>query len=232
MKKMILPMALVLATYGVGLAGETPATTTKESAAGNIAIGARVSTLGIGPEISLGLSDYFSSRVAVHWGTYDVEGETDGVTYDCELELFSGLATVEWFPWAGGFHIDAGLLANGNNFSGTGKPAIGGTYTFDNVTYTATEAGTVTVDVDFNSVAPYVGLGWGNPIDNDETITFFANIGIVFQGTPDVSIKTSGTLANDPLFLSRVDAEVKELEDDLDSFSMYPVIALGVTYKF
>ncbi|MDA3970247.1 MAG: hypothetical protein PF442_02745 [Desulfobulbaceae bacterium] len=232
MKKMILSMALVLVTSSVVFAEEPPTATAKESNAGNITVGARITTLGVGPEISLGLSDYFSTRVAMHWGSFDIDGETDDVEYDLEFELISGLATIEWFPWAGGFHIDAGLLANGNNFSGEGKPTATGTFTFNDVTYDATEAGTVKAEVDYDSVAPYVGVGWDKPINNDGDITIFANLGVVFQGTPDVSITTSGTLANDPDFQADVAAERKEIEDDLDNYEMYPVIALGLTYRF
>ncbi len=233
MKKILLSMALVLVSANISLAAEaTGVVEKKETAAGNIALGAHISTLGIGPEISLGLSDYFSSKVSVNWGAYDVEGETDDVDYDCELELMSGLITAEWFPWAGNFHIDAGLLANGNNFSGKGEPSASGTFTFDGVTYTAAEAGTVKVDIDFDDIAPYVGLGWGNTVAKNSNITFFVNLGVVFQGEPDVSIKTSGTLANNAQFLARVEAEKRELEDDLDSFDIYPVIALGLSYKF
>ncbi len=232
MKKLLVSMALVLATSGVVFAEEKTAVPVEDSGAGTIALGVHISTLGVGPEISLGLSDYFSTRVAVNWGKYDVEGETDDVEYDCELELISGLATVEWFPWAGGFHVDAGLLVNGNNFSGTGEPSAGGTFTFDGVTYDAVDVGTVKAEIDFESLAPYLGVGWGNPLDSEGNITFFVNLGVVFQGEPDVSIKTSGTLASDPVFLARVEAERKDLEDDLDNFALYPVIALGVTYKF
>lgn len=229
MKKVIISMTVFTFLAGVGCA---LAADDGGSAAGNIALGARVTTLGVGPELTVGLSDYFTVRAAGHWATYSFDGNTDGVDYDCDLNLLSGLASVEWYPLAGGFHLAAGALLNGNNVDATAKPAAGTTYTFNGVTYTAAQAGVVTGDIDFNSVAPYLGIGWGNPIDQDSNWTFFFDLGVVYQGDADVTLTATGTLASDPTFQANLKQEEKDLEDDLDNFKFYPMLALGVTYKF
>lgn len=232
MKKVILSIALILSTAGLAFAEETPAAEEETSSGINIALGARISTLGVGPELSVGFSDYLTTRVAGHWGEFSVDGDTSDVKWDTDLNLASGLATVEWNVFGGGFHIDVGVIVHDNYVDATAEPT-GGTFTFNGTTYTAAQAGTVSGDVDFdNSVAPYVGIGWGNPVDNDTDLTFFCNLGVVFQGSPDVSLTATGTLANDPLFQQNLKYEEKELQDELDKFEYYPVITLGMSYKF
>jgi hypothetical protein len=232
LKKMMISLALISCTAGFAFAEETPEPTNDNDHGINIALGARISTLGVGPELSVGFSDYITTRVAGHWGEFSVDGDTSDVKWDTDLNLASGLATLEWNVFAGGFHIDVGVIVHDNYVDATAKPT-GGTFTFNGETYTAAEAGTVSGDVDFdNSVAPYVGIGWGNPVDNDTNLTFFCNLGVVFQGSPDVSLKGTGTLANDPIFQQNLKVEEKELQDELDKFEYYPVITLGMSYKF
>ena len=43
---------------------------------------------------------------------------------------------------------------------------------------------------------------------------------------------TDGLLANDPTFLSFVDAEGQQLQDDLSSAKAWPVISLGFVFNF
>lgn len=200
-------------------------------AEGNVALGARISTLGVGPEVSLGLSDDLTVRGAAHWGSYSVDGDTDDIEYDCDLNLASGLATVEWNVLAGGFHIDAGMLFNGNNIDASAK-ATNGTVTINDVDYNAGVVGTIKGEIDFKPVVPYLGLGWGNPVGADTTWTFFCNLGVVFQGSPDVSLSADGVLGTNATFLQNLQQEEQELQEDMDAFEYYPVIALGLTYKF
>jgi hypothetical protein len=197
----------------------------------NIALGARISTLGAGPELSLGLSDFWSIRAAAHWGSYTVDGDTDNIEYEYDLSLASGLVTLEWNVFAGGFHIDAGLLFNSNSLDAVGQ-ATDGTFTINGEEYNSNDVGTLNGEVDFDSVAPYLGIGWGNPVATNTTWTFFFNLGVVFQGSPDVTLSTNGLLSNNAIFLDNLKEEEKKLQDELDQFEYYPVVALGLTYKF
>ena len=201
--------------------------------AGDIALGARISTLGVGPEITIGASDSLNIRAAGHWGTYDTEGKSEDVDYDCDLNLLSGLVTAEWFPFSGRtFHFVAGALLNGNNIDASGEITPGLSYEIGGTLYTSSEIGSLKGDIDYNTFAPYLGIGWGNPVHQDSNWTFFIDLGVAYQGAADVSLKATGDLANDATFQSRLQQEEKDLEDDLDSYKYYPVVALGLTYKF
>ncbi len=203
------------------------------AATGDIALGARISSLGIGPDLTIGLSHQLNIRVAGHWGSYDIDGTSEDIDYECDLELLSGLVSAEWFPLKGrSFHLVAGALFNGNNLEARGETSPYRSYTLGGTDYSGTDIGRLQGDIDYNLIAPYVGLGWGNPVHKDSNWTFFLDLGVAYQGAADVRLTASGAVASDPEFQRNLQQEEEDLEDDLDRFNYYPVVALGLTYKF
>ena len=100
-------------------------------------------------------------------------------------------------------------------------------------TFTVAEVGTLTGDLGFNEVAPYAGIGWGNAVSKDGRWAFMVDVGVLFQGRPDVALaSTGGTLSDDPLRTDELRREEANLEDDLGLFRFYPVISLGIAYRF
>jgi hypothetical protein len=199
---------------------------------GDIALGARISTLGVGPDITVGILDSLNIRAAGHWGSIDLKGDGEDIEYDCTLDLRSGLVTAEWFPLGGDFHIVAGAFINGNSLDASAELKNGLSYNIGGYSYTFAEIGGIKGDIDYDSVAPYLGIGWGNPVSKDYNLTYFIDLGIAYQGKADVSLTASGTLANDPAFLADLQEEEDDLQDDLDNWKYYPVISMGLTYKF
>ncbi len=196
--------------------------------AGDIAIGAKISTLGVGPDLTIGVLDSLNIRAAGHWGSYEIDGEGDDVKYECDLNLLSGLITAEWFPFKGrSFHIVAGALLNGNNLDADAEIAPGLSYTIGGATYTSTAIGRLTGEIDYNTLAPYIGIGWGNPVHQDSNWTFFVDLGVAYQGAAEVSLEATGTEASNPIFQSRLQQEEDDLEDDLADYKYYPVISLA-----
>jgi hypothetical protein len=102
-----------------------------------------------------------------------------------------------------------------------------GSYSIGNRTYTGAEVGTITGTVDFASSAPYFGVGWGNATSGRLGIAL--DLGLVFQGTPQVSLLTTGILSSDPTFVQELNREVQELEDEIKEFKYSPVISLGLS---
>jgi hypothetical protein len=81
-----------------------------------------------------------------------------------------------------------------------------------------------------NPVVPYLGLGWGNAVDNDKRWGISLDVGVYYQGEPEVTLtQVGGTLAVSAADLA---AEEKQLEDELDDFEFYPVATLGLHYRF
>ncbi|MDH3394386.1 MAG: hypothetical protein OEL66_10290 [Desulfobulbaceae bacterium] len=196
-----------------------------------LAIGPQISTMGLGIVGIAKINTDLSARLSAQTFSYDISGVESGVDYDADLKLMSGLIAGDWFPAKGNFRITAGALINGNELEMTGK-ATGGTYTIGDTTYTAAEVGNLDGTVEFNNLAPYLGIGWGNPFNNQSNWSFSYDIGVVFQGSPDVSYNVNGTLANNAAFRAELEKERQELENELDEYQYYPVLAVGLNYRF
>lgn len=192
-------------------------------------LGAKVGTLGLGVEGSYQFSDKWSVRGGLNQYDYDFEDDIDGVDFDGDLELSSAALLGDYRPFAAGFRITGGAVFNSNAIKAVADPAA--TYAIGNDIYTQAETGVLSADTDFDSVAPYLGLGYDVGIGERMKLNF--DLGVLFQGEASVSFSSvGGTLSNDPTFLADLEEEERLAEDDLEDYDLYPVISIGISYAF
>ena len=55
---------------------------------------------------------------------------------------------------------------------------------------------------------------------------------VLLSNSPDIKLSSNGTLASNPEVRANLEKERKEIEDDMDSYKIYPVIALSFFYRF
>ncbi len=198
--------------------------------AGGVAIAAKASTLGLGAEVTTNIVPMLLNvRLQVNGFRYNKTITKTQVSYDGKLRLLSVGAIADVYPFAGKFRISGGLYYNGNKFDIIGKPGVGGTFTFNGISYTTAQIGAVNGTVDFNNFAPYLGIGWGDAISSGSPLGFSFELGALYQGKPSTSITTSRSV---PGLSTSIAAEKKKLDDSLKNFRFYPVIAVGVNWKF
>ncbi|MGE5293622.1 MAG: hypothetical protein ACM3VT_02210 [Solirubrobacterales bacterium] len=194
------------------------------------AVGAKVGTLGVGGEVVTDLLPGVNLRGGVQWLGFGFEAEFDDIDYDVDVDLFNPLAVLDWYPFAGDFRISAGVLFNGSEIdleATSDEPVeIGGTL------YDPSEFGSIRGQSDFDDVAPYIGIGFGNPLSSDGHWGFSADAGVAFIGSPNVNLRVTGPFANDPALLANLAEEEEEIEDDLDHLRFYPVLSLTLYYRF
>jgi len=193
-------------------------------------VNVKVGTLGVGVEGEYSINEYFGARLGANYFKYSYSGDTEDVNYDFDLALKTVSALVDYHPFEGSFRISTGLYYNGNKLDAVATAAT--SYDINGTTYTPTELGTLNGEVDFKKVAPYLGLGWDTSFGKESGFGFYCDLGAVFQGSPDAKLTANGTKSNDPLFLKDLAAEEAELQDKVDKFKIYPVVALGVSYRF
>jgi len=214
---------LIAGTAGLALALFVPAVEA------DIGVNPRIGSLGYGIELSTGLSDRWSIGIGLNNRRFKRQDTTDGVDYDYELRFRSGEVLANFHPMRGAFRLRAGVLLNRNEFELTGKPGGTGTYDFNGVTYTAAQVGSLTGKLSFNKTSPYLGLGWGNRPNGSWGVTF--DLGAVYQGKPKLGLQATGAAA-DPALAADLEAERQQAEDDLSSFKWWPVIQLGMYFRF
>lgn len=225
---------VILASVVLGAA----ALAATSSAQADVALAVRGGTLGIGAELAIGMTEKLNLRLGYSAFDYSTEIEDTDVTYDGDLELRNPSALLDWHAFGGGFRWSVGVVGASTKLKGTGEPNAGNQYVINGNTYSAAQIGRVDAQVEAsNSVAPYVGIGWGNPVDDAGRWTFLFDIGAVYYGSePDVVVTATCGPTLPALLCTRlqndVNAERDELIDEVDALSWYPVLNLGVAFRF
>jgi len=197
---------------------------------GGLAIAGKASTLGLGGELTTGITSNVNARVAVNALDTDFDDEFDDIEYESKVDFSSVSALVDWHIFSDSFRISGGVISMDHRISidatPTGSEEIGG------VTYTAAEIGTLSGDIEVDDLAPYVGIGLGDPISSGRRWGFYCDLGVAFTNAPDVDLSANGTKAADSTFQADLARERKDIEDDVDIFRFYPVLSLGLYYRF
>lgn len=199
------------------------------------AVGAtlKVGTLGVGADMTIGISKKLNARANVNYFNYgktitDDEDGSGGETIKPKLNLLTMGALLDWHPWAQGFRISAGLYLNKNKLDLTAETDE--TVEINDHEYSVSDLGG---KVDFNSVAPYLGIGYGNAVQANGRWHFSFDIGALFSGSPHAALWAT---SSDPALQAQLDADIAEelqdIEDDLEVFTIHPVVSLGVSYLF
>jgi len=204
----------------------------QEEGAARFGIGIKAGTPGAGVELSMPFTSNFGGRLGFNYFTYSYDTTQEGIDYDADLTLLSIAALIDWHPTGGSFRVSGGVLYNGNEAEGKAKVGAGGV-DINGINYTADQVGTLKAKVDFNNIAPYVGIGWDTSFGAEKQWGFICDIGVIYQDSPNLKLTSKGgTLSSDPTFLANLKAQEKDTEDSIEDFRFYPVITLGLIYKF
>lgn len=201
----------------------------------DVGVSADVGTLGAGLHLIVPTQDNLNVRIGFSGYNYNYDGSTSDVNYDFKLKLQTIDALLDWYPLSGSFHLSGGFFHNGNKITSVAKPGINGTYTINGDTYTTAEAGTIDGSTDFRSAAPYLGIGWGNPVSKGRGWGFTSDIGVIFQGAPTSTLTSSGCAATAQTcaqLYNDLSAETINLDQKTNNFKYYPVVRVGVSYSF
>lgn len=193
------------------------------------ALAAKAGFLGLGVEYTYQFSERVSFRAGVNGSEYGFDGVESGIRYDFDLIWDSLSFAVDFHPRKSPLRISAGLLSNDNGLEAISRPA--GNVTVGGTTYTPDEVGTLRAGIEFDSTAPFVGLGW-DWSRNKRRFGVSFDLGVVSQGEPRLSLVADGDLIGDPAFQSDIAAERLELQDSLDDFDLLPYATLGLVFRF
>jgi hypothetical protein len=197
--------------------------------AGGVALSGRVSSLGLGVELTAGLTDRLNVRLGGNAFSFSRTFTEDNDEFDLDLKFRSFTALLDVHPFAGGFRLSGGFVANRNEAGLVGRST---SYEIGNTTYDASDVGSLIGTVDFKKAAAYAGIGFGNAVRAGRKLGVVFDTGVVFQGSPNVTLGASGPIAGDPGFQSDLRQEELNIEDDAHQFKYYPVVSFGISYKF
>lgn len=197
---------------------------------GRFAISPAVTTSGPGGELITKLTSNINFRFGAYGLSLDLDGTESDIDYDFEVDLLSFSGLVDWYVFGNSFRITGGVVVNESDVDLEAEAAnsleIGGT------TYTSAEIASLAGNLSFHSVAPYVGIGWGNPFTSNKRWGFTVDLGVAFTGPADLDLSATGPLAADPAFLADLERERQDVEEDLDDFRFFPVLAVRFFFRF
>ncbi len=197
-------------------------------------IGVKAGTLGIGVEGRWSPLPWVDVRVGVNSYDYDDDGVQAGIDYNATLALDSVYATGNFrFPLSP-LRLTAGAFSNGNEFLMQSRESGNSAFDIGGSTFNAADVGVLQGVTSFDSTAPYLGIGFDFEVFGKVGLNL--DLGVLWQGDPDVTLDATGLASAPPAvqaeLAAALEAERLELEDELDDFKAWPVISLGFVYNF
>lgn len=197
-----------------------------------VALAGKLSTLGLAVELIMPLTEEFNLRIGLNAATFDVQGWGEDLGYNLDARWLSTQAILDWYPFSETrLRLSGGLIVNGNHLEVEAETQSGRSYTLGAHTYTAEQLGEIDGYVGFNAVCPYLGLGWGDAIGSQRRWSFLFEVGVVFQGAPRASLDSTNPENLDDLAADLAQEE-ERLEDNLGWLQFFPLISIGVSYRF
>lgn len=241
--KKIIASALCLAVLNY-----SPLAQAAETSAQGLSIGAEIGTTGIGGTANWRLSDHFGVRAGAHFFQYDIDEFTytakpngisnEDVDFDVEFRLLSGPLAVDIYPWAdSAFHISVGALINLNRFTADVKNSgvVNSTFVFNGNDYLQSAVGDFDLEVEQQVFSPFISIGTSVYFGEKKRWAVTGELGVAYTGSPDVSLNAPNrdpSLDLTPNFADDIAGEERKIEKDAEDFQFYPIIKLGVSFRF
>ena len=189
---------------------------------------AHAGTMGLGADVAISPAPKVGLRAGGNFMPVEPSFTVSDIDFTLALQSPQFTAMVDLYP-VGGFRLSGGLRYTSSNIELTGDYT--GTIDIGGTTYSGTQVGTLTGVIEVRDLAPYVGIGFGNPTGSK--LGFFFELGAAYQGAPTVTLHASGTAASLPAFQADLAQERQDIEDDLGVyFKFYPVLTLGFSIGF
>ena len=207
------------------------------------AVGFRAGTLGTGIEIATPLAGRINLRSGFNFFAFTDPYNMDGVGYDARIHLQSSQTTLDWFM--GRFHISPGFLYFKSGMTapasvGPGQRFVLGTQTFLNSVDDPVSGSSSVIYP--RTFAPLLLLGYGNLLPRSgEHLSLPVEVGVAYTGAPVINVALNGTacVTNGCVnFSQNADAqkflkqEIQILNEDLKHYPVFPVVTVGLAYRF
>jgi hypothetical protein len=219
----------------------TPASTAVDSQTEpkkwSVGIHTQASTTGfIGVDAGYKFSPNLHTRLGINTVGFGSNYSSQGIDYNASLSPTNIHLLGDYFPFGGGLRLTGGFVFQNNRFTGSAKSNDNNQINVNGTNYNASQIGTIETTGSFsNSVAPYLGIGFGSPISSG--FGFNIDAGVMFAGSPNVSLSANNLSPSIPLavqnqFRSDLAAQQQKTNADISSFNIYPVLSIGFSYAF
>lgn len=232
MRRFLMLVSALLATAApiTARAAELATKSTGQST-GLFAIGPRFGTTGLGADLAFPLGDHFRVRFLGSIGYFSFDGDMSDVEYAIDVSTPTLGGVMDIHPGGGAFRFSLGAFWTGIDADGSARPTDN--VSIGDVDYPPAAIGKLNATLEYPSAMGYVGIGFGNSfVDSRWTVSL--DLGVLVGSSPDFTLESEGgLLSNDPTFRAELGKEEQEIRDDItDRLRIYPVLTLGLSFRF
>jgi hypothetical protein len=206
------------------------------SAHAQVAVTLDAGTTGAGAHLVVPMETYLNGRFGVNAFTHNFDKQSGGVDYDIKAKLQTVDVLFDWYLREGSaFRLTGGVLYNGTKADAHAKSDSLGKFTLNGTSYTLADVGVLDGRIDFRKAAPYLGIGFGNPLAGSSHWQFSGDLGAFYQGKANVQLAAIGCATSPTVckqLVKDVAAEAVKLQDDASSYKLYPVVRASLSYRF
>jgi hypothetical protein len=192
-----------------------------------LAVAPKTSTLGLGADLVIQVTPGFNTRLGLNGISTKLDLNFSDVDYEVDFDMESYSAILDWYPNETPFRVSAGLLYNNNKADFEADRES--TYKLGDNFYSTASVGKLTATVRYGEeLAPYIGIGWGNPFDTDKRIGWMCDFGLAYTGSPRIRLNSTGGGVTG----ADLAKEEQDIQNDLDKLKFFPVLSLSLFIKF
>ncbi|MDO5691369.1 MAG: autotransporter outer membrane beta-barrel domain-containing protein [Pseudomonadota bacterium] len=177
------------------------------------------------------INDSFTVRGDITGGYgFKRNDRISGVDYSAKLAAHRVGAYGDWFPAGNQFRLTGGLAFNDNALKLRSRAAANSTTTINGKDVDLT-GHYLNVDAEYPKVAPYIGIGWGHRKSDSKGWSFNADLGVMI-GKYKLKNIQQNIVGTQGVEQADLDAEIAKVQKDLNKLRVFPVLSVGVSYRF
>ncbi len=201
-----------------------------------LAVTADLGTTGAGLHLVVPMESNLNGRFGVHGYSRERNKHLSGIDYQVKTTIKNVDILFDWYVLrASPFHLTGGVVHNNNKVGALGRPLADGSYTIDGYTYPAAWVGVLTGELRFRRAAPYLGIGWGNPLTSPGKWSFMGDFGAYYQGGARTRLVGDGCTASAQVcktVAGSIAVEMGQFREAVRPVRVYPVLRAALAYRF
>ncbi len=216
----------------------------------SFAVTVKASTTGIGLDVATALSRHFGIRTGDSYFGYNTSFTDSGLNITGSLHLQGASASLDIFPFHNSFRISPGITYNNKNRMDATLLVPGGqSFSLgDGGNYTSDPSNPIHGTASFvfgNSFAPRLTMGVGSILPRFGRVSFPLEMGVQYTAAPQVKLAITGNSCGNQtqsdgstsygcgsVDQTNVAQEQSELQNDISPLRFYPIVSLGVSFRF
>jgi len=222
---------ILILVFLISIAGFSELSAQGETAsAKGIGVALKSSTNGLGGDVVYSFHERMSLRLGyeqLHLKT-DFSFNEESVDYDATANYKAGGLSL-LFDYYFGRHLFLSAGAEWNMFHTEIDGKAASALQYGDIQISKDKIGEFNFQIDPSlQLSPYFGVGFGRTLGLKKKVGFAFELGGYYQGSPDISITSSGLLSP----TSNPDqAHEARLEKQINQYSIYPVMKFSLSYK-